>query len=485
MSSRIKLISLSLVAAFCSAQFAPPIAQASGPKDILKLIPDDAMGFVILRSLDTMDQKLALLKRTLDLSMLPPVATPILLDQLFGSKPVAEDVDNAGPIGIVMLDIQKYGMGGMDGAIALIFPAKNPKGLLAKLDAGDPEEGLYACSAQGQALSAAIQDHHVVFGKSPESVKAIVNAAKNPAGEFAKSRLSVLETSDVFASVSIRGIPAMFKNQFTGLVRMLMAPTDPEGKTAKHLEKVLAELDAVDIGIGLNKDGFAVSYLVVPKSDSDFEKLLKDTKTTDRSLLAVLPREKFLLAFGMTGGYSEHAAKFGQENLLASMFRATHAEGMDEEAIKAIDGELLKMLKASGPTAVSVSALPAGSHGMFGVTAVVETSDPKVFLDGFRKIYQTVWTISDDEDFEEIKDQFIHKEDAEKIAGNKTDTITIQIQGFADMMEMEEEDLKILQQVVGKDVVLRFGAVGARHFVFAFGGGPDRFEKICKAVTAG
>lgn len=484
MMQRMKLISLSLVAAICTTLLTPQITRAADPKDILTLVPDDAMGFVILRSLSTVDQKMALLKQTLDLPI-PPQATPIVLGQLFGAKPVAPDIDGAGPIGMILLDIQKYGAGGMDSAIVLVFPTKNPKALLKTLDAGDPEDGLYACSLQGQALSAAIRDKFVIFGKSPEGLKAVAKSEKRSGGVLVEARRSVLDKSDVFVSVSIRGIPAMYKEMLMGLVRMATAPTDPEGKTAKQLEKILAELDAIEIGAGLTQKGFTLRYLVVPKKDSDLESLLKDTKTTDQSLLTVLPKEKFLFAIGTTGGYSEHAAKFGDQNILSSIFSATHAEGVDEAAVKTIDEETLKLIKALGPTAMSISALPGGSHGMFGFTAVVETSDPKAFLGGCRKIYKTLWTLSDDEDFEEIKDHFIHKEDAETIAGNKTDTLTVNIKGFADILEMEEEDLNVVEQVVGKDVVFRFGAVGDKHFVIAFGGGKARFEKICKAVTSG
>ena len=121
---------------------------------------------------------------------------------------------------------------------------------------------------------------------------------------------------------------------------------------------------------------------------------------------------------------------------------------------------------------------------MIGVTLAVETSSAKAFLASIRKVYEAVWKLSDDEDVATVKEQVKLTEDAETVAGQKVDTITIKLSGLAEVSEMETDDLKNVQAVLGKELVFRFGAVDDEHFLFSFGGGKARFANACEALTS-
>ena len=478
MTLRRKIISHSLLAAFTMSLLAGSSVRAEGPKDVLKLVPEDAWGFVVLRSLETLDQKAAQLKELLDLPI-PPAVTPMLLSQL----PVGDTLDLKRPVCVVTLDANKFG-GDFESATAVLVPATDPKALIEKLGGEEPKDGVSKCIVQQEELYAAVKGKTVILGKSQECVSRIAKSTQNLGEGFDDARMSVLEQSDVYLSVSVRAVFGAYKNMVMPTLQMLMAATDPEGKTVKTLEKTFMEWAAMDIAVSIDKEGFALRFLIVPKDGSDLELLLKDTTNASKSLLSILPQEKYLLAFGGTGGYSEHAEKFSGPSMLSTLLQGAQMEGVNEKAVKTLDDEVLKLTKGVGPFAVCMSALPSGADGMFGLTLAMEPKDPKAFLESIRTVFKTVWTLSDDEEVDVIKESVVHAEDAKSIAGNKVDTITIKTNALADMFEIEEGDLETFQTVMGKDFVVRFGRVGDKHVVCTFGGGDKRYEAVCKAVTS-
>ena len=81
-------------------------ARAEGPKDVLQLIPDDAWGFVVLKSLNNLDDKAAQVKEAIGAEYPTPI-TPMVLMMLN----VGDKLDMAMPVGAVMMDAKKYGPG--------------------------------------------------------------------------------------------------------------------------------------------------------------------------------------------------------------------------------------------------------------------------------------------------------------------------------------------------------------------------------------
>jgi hypothetical protein len=142
------------------------------------------------------------------------------------------------------------------------------------------------------------------------------------------------------------------------------------------------------------------------------------------------------------------------------------------------------LLKSFKSLAFCVSALPQGAEGLIGITVAVETNDAKAFLASARKLYGAMWNLCDDEDVANVKEHVKHVEDAETVAGRKVDTVTMKLSDLAEMFEMEADDLKKAQAVLGKECVFRFGAVDDKHFLFAFGGGKARLAKASEAVTS-
>lgn len=478
MMLRKRIVSLSVLAALCTTCLVTPGALAAGPKDVLSAVPADAWGFVVLRSLETVDQKVALLNKMLGLE-LPPV-TPMALTM----TNLGTTLDVKSPVCIVLMDVQKYGtMDPGDAALAIVS-ANDPKAMMKQLGADEPTEGLYKITVMAQEAFATIKDKFVIVGKNKECVTRASKATASLDKDFAEARSTLLNKSDLYLSLSVRAALSAYKETIMPFLQMAMAAQDPDGAGTQKLLKLFMEMEALDVSIALSEEGIALSAMTVAVKDSDLAKLTADTQNTSTSLLSVLPKEKYLLAIGATGGYSEYAEKFSNPNMLSTVLKQARVDGIDLKAAEKLDKEVAKLLKAIGPWALSVSSLPAGDGGMIGLTLAVESKEPKVFVDGLRNIYKTIWGLSDDEDFETVKDMFAHKADAETIDGNKVDTISLKMDELAEMADMDEDDVKQLHTLIGKELVFRFGAVGPKHFVFSFGGGKDRFGSICATVRS-
>jgi hypothetical protein len=571
------LLSLAIFAAIAPLS----TARAEGPKDVLQLVPDDAWGFVVLKSLNNLDDKAAQVKEVIGAQFPTPITPMALMMLNLGDK-----VDMSMPIAAVMMDAKKYGPRNAGDALILLVPAKDPKALVDSLavkeadggnDADDDEEGgnakdkakdkgkgkpgdslnqpetkkppkegkgpdegkksdegkesaegITKIQVMGQPAFAAVKGKYVIVGSNEECITKVVKTKKTMAEGIAEARTAALEKNDVFVSIAMSTVVNAYKDMFMPLLQMATAATDPEGKNIKQLMKVLGETSAVDLALSFDKSGLTFIVLMAPLKDSDMEKAMGDAKNSDKSLLARLPAEKYLLTMGTTGSYSQHNEKFGGDNMFSQMIKSAGAKGLNEEALKTLDAELLKLAKASGPTALCVSFLPDGAEGMFGATVVAELKDPKEYIAGLRNIYKIAWTVAegpdkdksagkkaegdegedeekpaakkeakDDEkkgkeskgdstkdEIAKIKENVVHAADAETIDGNKIDTLTIKLAGLADMLDVGEDEVGMVQKVLGKEIVIRFGAVEDKYFVLTFGGGKKRFETVCKHLKS-
>lgn len=480
---------LTLAVGVCGLGAAP--VRAGDTKDVLKLVPEDAWGYITLRSIGTIDERAAYLQQLLNLPI-PPQITPMAM-MMLNIMPADENpIDMKSPLCVVIMDVQKFGTAeGMPfpdpgNAAVVLAPISNADGFMTKLNAEEAKEGISKCMVAGNAVYAAKKESYVILGKNKDCVTRVLKSSKGVAESVAASRMAVMSDSDVYVSFAAGAVMTAYRDMITGFLQGMAPAMGPSAEDVKTLHKMLEQVKLIDLAANLNKDGFALRYFIEAKKDSDLEKMLADAKVSSDSLLALLPKEKYLIAIGSTSGYSEHAEKFGNPNMIASLLQSAQAEGIDEKAVKTIDTEVQKMLKNLGGMALAVSALPeGGSNGMFGLSLVIETKDAPGFISSIRTIWDSAWRISTNAELVEAKEFFVHKADAETVGDAKVDTLSLDVKKMADKSEMDEDELKTFETMMGKDVVLRFGALDSKYVVISFGGGKARHETVCKAVKSG
>ncbi|MFQ5424011.1 MAG: hypothetical protein ACE5F9_08525 [Phycisphaerae bacterium] len=472
-----------------AAAWLPAVAYAGGGADLVKLVPQDAWGFAVVRSLDNADAKARLVQQKLGLPPMP------LMPMLMNMLQLGETLDTSSPLGVIALDYNQYGNEG----IVFLVPANDPKALVetlkaaggpvggegedeGKTPASKPADGVSECTVFGSPMYVAQKGKVVLLSPVRECTAKVLNNKKGLGAGFDKARAEAMADSDAYISLSASTITKAYKDQIAFFVQMISAQTGGSNPI-EPLVKMLTEMSALDIAVTINEKGLSLAFLVTGEKDSDFQKLLAEIKNTSEPLLAWLPREKFLLVQGEAAAYSEHTEKFGGESAMVSMLLQGGPTGVGNEALSAVVKGGYALLKDIGRFAFGVSALPEGSGGMFGLTVVIETKSAGDFVSGVRKLYEQAWSISDDEDVAAMKKAFAHAADAETIAGKKVDTITVDLTQLAE--DIDEDDAKNVETLLGKNLVLRFGAVDAKRVALAFGGGKKRYETIVKTVISG
>lgn len=485
MINRHRMCCLTLIAALCASVLGATPARAAEPKDALKLVPEDAWGFVLLRSLETIDERAAFLQQTLSLPI-PPTVTPFAMMPL-GITPGAENpLDMKSPVCIAVLDVQKFGAEDESNAAVVIAPAADPAALLKKFNAEEPTDGVCKCTIVGNPAFAAIRDKWVILGKSQDCVTRVLKSKKGMNESIASSRMKVLGQSDIYVSASVHAIMGAYKDVVSNYMQGMAAVMGPQGGQLKNIQKIMEEVGYFDLATTIGRDGISLQFLFDAKKDSDFDKLIRATKNSSDSLISVLPKDMFLLTMGNCGGYNEHAMKFSDANPISGMLAGIQGAEFDEKVAKDLDAEVQKIGKNTVGWAMSISALDgAATDGMFGFTAVIETKNSEEYMSSLRKCWEILWELSTGEEMKEAREFLTHKKDAESVGDRKVDVITLDVKGISEKHESDEDDIKTMENILGKDISVRFGATDSTHIVVTFGGGKARYETCCKAASAG
>lgn len=453
-------------------------AQASGVKETLELIPSDAWGFVMIRSLDQLDSTASRLQQSLGLPI-PPQISAMALAPLN----LVDAVDMTRPVCVVVLDVQK--MGGMNEAAVAIVPAKDPKAVLEKLSAEpSEEEGVSRVTVMGEPGFAAVKGKAVIIGPGQDAVTKVAKSKKTIASAVSAGRTNAMSASDVYMSISLGAVSTAYKDMAMPFLQMAMAAQDPTGETAQNIMKMFTEVASFDLGLTFNDDGLAVVARITPKAEGDLEKMIAADQGTEDALLAVLPKDKYLFSLGSTINHSDVGKTAGSDKPISGLLKSMRLPGATPEQLAAMDKEYLKLHKNLKRVALSFSALEDTAEGMIGLAIVAETNDSAAFVESLRKLFTTAMGLSDDEDFVAIKKHIVHKADAETVGGGKADTIEIRVDEIADATDGDKGDVEKMKKVLGSDMRIRFGAVGDNHVVLSMGGGKKRFEKIATGAKS-
>ena len=465
------------------------VAKAANNADVASMLPKDCWAFMVIRSVNTIQERANLL---MEIGVpVPPVPIAMMVQ---GQTGFGDTIDLTRPIVVVVMDVKKYGKLSDDmpedpsNALLMLVPATDSKALIGKVAADEAEAPVRKIGIMGQTAYASAQGDYVVIGRSEKIVKSGI--LKSDIGfDLNRAQSDCLNASDVYVSAAVSKGFGAYKQEVMGMMNMVLAASDPTGESTKVIEKQLDELAHFDFGIALNNDGFSLHGVMVPKNETDLAKLFGDMKNVDKSLLSAMPKETYLFAVSGTTPYSVHQEKFGNQNMVSQIFKQMQAAGgtveANEAAVKALDAEVQKLNRSVDAFAMNMTALEGGNGGYIGASMILESREPAACLTSMRTIYTKIWELSDEEDLKKAKSMLMHKPDAETIEGGKVDTLSLKMEDFAAETEMSDEDKKMFKQLLGSEVTVRFGVVGDNHLLVSFGGGQDRYAAAAKVIKAG
>lgn len=485
MFRKIVPVALSLCIAFASVA-----AAQDATKKALASIPADAIAFVIVPSIATLDADYQRFINDLGLQMFvqPPLnSIPGLLGQFMQ---MSAGLDTNGTLAVVIMPAEQIFE--LPTKIALLVPATDPKALLEAMGGQTGEGGVWSVTVQGQPWSAVITEGRAVLSPSPDVAKAIVASKTGIDTKIKKSELAALKDLDVALWIDGSKLLSMFKPQIDGLLGMMALMQQSAGAmgtrqaeaTKQQVDLLVNGLESGVFGVSLDAGGVGLRFAMTAKPGSDLAKQLTSPKTSG-SLLRGLPGDKYLLAFGQAVDPAQ--TKEALKSLDPYFAMADEIEDLDKEQFARLKPLIEEWAGLIRGIRVSVGATTAGEDGMFRVNGVLETTDSQATLKTIGEIIEVIKNVASvEEDFKEIVDAVTYSTDTEEINGLKVHQLKIDIATLAEAADMDEEDIAAIGKVIGKEGLLfRLAAAGGKTVVLGFGGGAKYMGTLLEQAQSG
>jgi hypothetical protein len=175
----------------------PSLAWAGGMKDALRAIPADAMGLLVIPSLEQLDKDYQQAVKNLGLTEMLPAPYDSFLGMMKSISPAFEGLDETGCAAVVLLPVTN--MFEMQQKQVLIIPAKDPRGMVEKLGGTAGEEGTWNINFMNQASVASLGDKQILVAMAKSALDAVKKSEKKLADAMAPHELDALDGLDFAA----------------------------------------------------------------------------------------------------------------------------------------------------------------------------------------------------------------------------------------------------------------------------------------------
>ncbi len=448
-------------------------------------VPSDAMAFLCIPHLATLDADVQQLVKDLELTAFVPPPMQSLVAALKMNLPMLADLDETGPICVVVMPFTVPAE--IQSKVALILPAAQPKTMITTLGGQTEEGGVWPINFMGQSQFAVAKEKAVILAQTKEVALAIAQSKSHLTTKLNPDELKVMADLDIILWISTQQATKVFKPQIDAMLAMFAMMQAQQGgplaqqqadMTKSQVDMFVLGIKSITIGISLNKAGlaFRAAMSVNPGTELASQMKLADTKD---ALLTGLPLGKYILAVGQKIHPDQAKAAMKQIDMYFDM--AGEVEGVSKENMTELKGIFTNILSDITSYAMTIEALPPGDQGLIGLTQVMETTDAaKVVSHSNRMIAIGMEALAAlmknaDEDLPALNDFVIHAPKAESGPAGPVAQVRVD---FTKIDEIDDEDLEEMLKVIGKEgLVIRMAAADAKHVVVTVGGGKAYFDR--------
>ncbi len=463
--------------------------------EILKHIPADCMGFVVVNNANALTGKVDAFVKAIS-----PEGQPLLpaaaLDMLKGAAQLGQGFNPNAPLAAVMLDPQQYGVDLLkmgrtqpadDGAeppkppLVLLIPGKDPAAVLAAH--GPVKDGDYV-KTDGKTYWKQVGSF-IVGSPNKKAVAAVAATAKSVAGRLSAADKALIARNDVAAWVDFKIVWPIAEVGLGGLAKMIEGQDEA---AAKQVAGVFAmygtlfkQVDDLALGVRLAPTGIVVETRVTCKAGSLAAKALAAAKPVTGSLLSRLPNGPYVFAMGMRG--MSTVPEDLNMKMFDQMMTGALVPGLSEE-------NKAKLRKLAGDFQGLVDGVQvcvggsAGGEGQIALAYVLEcTSAEKVrallpeYIESVGEIYKAM----EDPNIKKVVLKY-HK-GLETVAGGlaKVDVISV---GHPALDELGEDDRAQLKAILGADKLqIMVAEADKKTLVLTLGGGKGFLTAALKTAA--
>lgn len=369
----------------CLAAMAGIAGYGRAEDEILKLVPEQALGFVVVSRPAAADAKLQQLGREMKLPI------PSLLAKLEGPGGIRAGLDKKRPIALLVLPPKDKGI---PAAIVLV-PVSDYAKFLEQFKSDDTEAGVTKIELWGSAsLVRKVGSYAAISGPpvSREALQDVKLADEVPAGLAPwRTWLAKEDAAAVILAPGIRSLSDKVQQGINAVKPVLAQGGDQMKQAAAALDMYVmffqtAEKEVASFGLGVERDAQGVVRLtkrIRLVAGGKWASFVADVKPSKQDALAGLPDEPFVVAAG--GPLSEAAMRKLMDASFALIKSLRGMYGLSEEQAQAISE--LGREKFPGIRGVSfVLGAGQGSETMFArMLGVMRVDNSETFLADYEK----------------------------------------------------------------------------------------------------
>ena len=483
-----------------------PAQPAGGVSPVLKHVPADAIGFLVVNNVkaatDSADKYLA--EIGLD-KMIKEKLPQGILGTIKAQAKLGEGFNANGGFAAVMLDPKPFGMKlmevfggraerGPDGTpakkpeppIVLLVPGKDVKSVFGQYEL--TQAGAHTKVKFKKEAYAAQVGEYVAISPSAKALDAVLNCKKPVASALSPTEARVIGASAAALRMNMQvlGPPLMeiLKAQMGGegdrmppQAMMLKMALGGAGET-------MADLQGVTIAARFTKAGALLDLVTTVKPGSKLAQQMV-APPAGHSILGKVPNLKYVLAIGSAPSDVQvppETQKAQIEAMKTVMQMVTQGEIPDPQIDK-----IVRTLIALGDQVRGMQLVaggPAGKAGVFGLSIVLDCKSAdklKAALGQAATTLEGVIKQAVGEDAEGLKIEY--QKGIETVGGTPVDAISV---SHPELAEMEEADRAEMKSVLGEDKIRVLVAdADATTVVLTFGGGKEMMAKALAAAKAG
>jgi hypothetical protein len=453
-------------------------------EDILSFIPGEAKGFIYLSSIKHADESFQYMVKEMDLTefIMPPMNSLSGVMKMFLMMTDGLNEDGALIVVFMPADFIEE----MGDKMAILVPVTNGKSLLGAMGAQAREGGIWNVSLMGEPSVAVATEKYVVLAGDEKTARAVASPEESMKGKLKEDEKKALEGLDAAVWFDLGWIMKKAKPQIDGIVAMFTMMQQAEGgfgavqadSTKEAVDMWTEGAETAIFGLSLNEQGMGMRFALRAKPETKLQRqMIQYAEMPKGSLLQGLPMSKYILAMGQV--VPEDSAEIFIESTEPYFEFLGDSEEVDSaklEALKVKSKDLYSMITGYR---MSADALPAGPHGLVGLSMVVDNKNSDKFLELFDGILALLKEVTTNEEVKEIFDLLVYTKDAESAGDLKIHKCSIDPSSKLDELDVDEEEYDELLSVIGEEgITFRIAAAGKDKIVMAFGGGLDRMKKL-------
>lgn len=354
--------------------------------DPLTVIPDDALGFAVIKNLGEANERVGIVAQKMQLPL------PDLLTMVKGYVGVEDGLDEKGGIAVALASGGK-GREWADSALVVIVPVTDYQKLIEPLQPEDADAAITGVTVMGQSAVVGKKDNFAVFAFGEETDKlekflaadTNVTAAVKPLAQWMADKQLTLVVTPAGKKVMFESIVAAISEneQLKEKAAGGDVELDPQAMGMANIAElfgmfkdllVAADEQVTHLALGLRIEKNASMRLAARVLFAEGGKLAawsKDVKAPSEGLLAGVPGGKYAIAYG---GVSAHFSPEMQAVIERFSDASLKMVGMNEAARKEL-GELGAKLQVGKRYTGGMMGMMRPGDSLFSTALTVEHVD--------------------------------------------------------------------------------------------------------------